>query len=489
MSWNNEGTVWGGSGTTENDSTWGAGDTTADNSTWGNGDTVAADSGWVNGDQDGDNSGGTNGAGPGDVHGDDDRNAGGNRACFNCGEIGHNKADCPNPRVPNGPCRRCGEEGHWSRECPNAPPMQCKECQSTEHLVKDCPNRVCKNCGEPGHTISQCKGARKIDRSDLPEMTTEEAWAEIKRAAKERDVDDVKKAIQIYVKASPEITYAELERAFRDQDIPVWLIAIEKALASTLVNMDLQGNLGKKYTVTYRFQWNPPRPRDRELWPKNVEENLERLADAGEVVYGGLPKCINCGEVGHIAKRCSQDRVEQPNRFEITCFNCSETGHRLRDCPVPRVDKFACKNCGQSGHKAAECTEPRSAENVECRKCGETGHFSRDCPQGGASNACRNCGKDGYMARDCTEERNLALVQCRNCDEFGHMSKDCPKPRDMSRVKCNNCQQMGHYKSRCTNPPVSDEAGHGDDNGVVEDNTFDNANGSADNDGYAADDW
>ncbi|AEO57085.1 hypothetical protein MYCTH_2302856, partial [Thermothelomyces thermophilus ATCC 42464] len=163
-------------------------------------------------------------------------------------------------------------------------------------------------------------------------MTTEETWTEIKRAVKERDIDDIKKAIQIYVKSSPDTTYAELERAFRAQDVPVWLIAIEKTLASTFVNMDLQGNLGKKYTVTYRFQWNPPRPRDRELWPKDVDENLERLADAGEVVYGGLPKCTNCGEVGHIAKRCLQDKVEQPNRFEITCFNCGESGHRLRDC-------------------------------------------------------------------------------------------------------------------------------------------------------------
>ena len=28
--------------------------------------------------------------------------------------------------------------------------MKCKECESTEHLVKECPNRVCKNCGETG---------------------------------------------------------------------------------------------------------------------------------------------------------------------------------------------------------------------------------------------------------------------------------------------------------------------------------------------------
>lgn len=184
----------------------------------------------------------------------------------------------------------------------------------------------------PGHTITQCKNPRKIDRSNLSNMEIEEAWARIKRAVQERDIDDIKEAVQIYVKASPKTTYAELERAFRAQGVALWLIAIEKALAPAFVNMDLQGNLGKKFTVTYRFQWSPSRPRDREVWPKDVDENLERLADAGEVVYGGLPKCSNCDEIGHVAKSCPQDKVEKPNSFEITCFNCGEKGHRVRDC-------------------------------------------------------------------------------------------------------------------------------------------------------------
>ncbi len=184
----------------------------------------------------------------------------------------------------------------------------------------------------PGHTISNCENARKVDRSHVPDMTTEEAWALIRAATRDRDCDDLKEGVQIYVKSSPETTYAELERAFREQEIPAWLIAIEKGLASTFTNMDLQGNLGKKYTVTYRFQWNPPRPRDREIWPKDVEENIERLKDAGEVVYGGLPRCSNCEEIGHISKSCPQEKTEKPDANIIMCFNCGEQGHRVRDC-------------------------------------------------------------------------------------------------------------------------------------------------------------
>jgi hypothetical protein len=164
-------------------------------------------------------------------------------------------------------------------------------------------------------------------------MSQDEAWSKIKAAVADRDIDDVKEAIQTYVKASPNTTYAELEQAFRSQDMKLWLIALEKdGLAATLTNMDLQGNLEKKYTVTYRFQWNPPRPRDREHWPKTEDENIERLSNAGEVVPRGLPKCNNCDELGHLRKNCPQERIEKDVTGVLKCFNCDGEGHRVRDC-------------------------------------------------------------------------------------------------------------------------------------------------------------
>lgn len=186
----------------------------------------------------------------------------------------------------------------------------------------------------PGHTISKCEAPRAIDRSHLPNKSIQEAWDMIVEAAKEKEVTDVKEAIQIYLKASPETTYVQLEEALRAQDVNLWLIAIEKPVMSTMTNMDLQGGLNKTYTVTYRFQWNPPRPRDRDLWPADVAENLERLKDAGEVVARGIPKCGNCGELGHIRKSCPEEGAEK-EQVVIKCFNCDEVGHRIRDCELP----------------------------------------------------------------------------------------------------------------------------------------------------------
>lgn len=171
-------------------------------------------------------------------------------------------------------------------------------------------------------------------------MTAEAAWDLIVNAARERELDDVKDAVQMYVKASPDTTYIQLEEAFRSQEVAVWLIAIEKPyMVPTMTNMDLQGNLDKKYTVTYRFSPKPTRPREREFWPESPEKNLERLADAGEVVDRGLSKCSNCNELGHSAKFCLEEKRETDTVKAVKCYNCDGEGHRVRDCTC-QLDPF-----------------------------------------------------------------------------------------------------------------------------------------------------
>ncbi|KAH6899857.1 hypothetical protein B0T10DRAFT_9331 [Thelonectria olida] len=207
-----------------------------------------------------------------------------------------------------------------------------------------------------------CENARKINRDDIANVAPDVAWEKLKKAVSEKDMDDAKQAVQEYVKAlEGNVTYRELQQALIEQDIGLWLVATEKPLIVLFTNMDLQGNMGKKYTVSYRFSEKPDRPREIEGWPRDRDELLSRLDDAGIVVDKGVPLCLNCKELGHVSKFCTQEKSERTDAVKISCYNCGADGHRVRDCesakcsvmasltsigPEPRVDKFACKNCG-----------------------------------------------------------------------------------------------------------------------------------------------
>ncbi|KAK6602744.1 zinc knuckle [Botrytis cinerea] len=421
--------------------------------------------------------------------GEENGGGGGGRSggCFNCGEEGHSKAECTQPPKARS-CYNCGEEGHTKAECTNPAVAReftgtCRICEQSGHRASGCPSappKLCNNCKEEGHSILECKNPRKIERNDVEDVAAEVAWENLIKQSQEGDFDDMKYEVMKYIKASPDATYVQLENAFRTQNIPIYLIAMEKELTQTYTNMDLQGNLDRKYSVSWRKSSKHSRPKEKESWPGTPEENLERLADAGEPVDRGVPLCSRCNELGHTVKHCTEERVDG-ERVQVQCFNCGEIGHRVRDCPIPREDKFACRNCKKSGHSSKECPEPRSAEGVECKNCNEIGHFSRDCPTGGGGDGglCRNCNQPGHRAKDCTNER---VMICRNCDEEGHTGKECPKPRDYSRVQCQNCKQMGHTKVRCKEP-IAEEDAAGDANG---DDGGDYGGGDAANDVYSA---
>jgi len=103
----------------------------------------------------------------------------------------------------------------------------------------------------------------------------------------------------MYAKACPDVTYVQLEEAFRTQKVAIWLIAIEKELSATYTNMDLQGNLGKKHSISWRWSDKPRAPKEMDIWPATPDENLERLADAGQPIDCKMPKCSNCDALGH----------------------------------------------------------------------------------------------------------------------------------------------------------------------------------------------
>ncbi|KAH9875643.1 hypothetical protein IAQ61_003107 [Plenodomus lingam] len=364
--------------------------------------------------------------------------------CYNCGEVGHNKADCTNPRVERaftGTCNGCGVEGH---------------------TIRDCPSQKCKLCDQPGHRALECKSRRIVNWTGIPELDDVSAWAALIDAANAMDLDTFRTCLRAYARATMDkFSLPDVEKALREDNKGIYLIAKPQELAANLTIVDLVGNPDRDYVLSFQKFAKPRRVKMAEGWPASPEENMVRLSSAGFVEDRGVPLCGNCGELGHVRKHCKQEQPErQSHQPEITCVNCHEIGHRARDCNKERLNPHACRNCKKDGHNSKDCPEPRSAEGVECRKCMQTGHFSKDCPNV-AARTCRNCDSTEHIAKDCDQPKNPDKTQCRNCDLIGHFSRDCPKPRDYSRVKCSNCGDMGHTIKRCKAPIAEDDGDAG----------------------------
>lgn len=228
-------------------------------------------------------------------------------ACFNCGEEGHSKAECTKPRVFTGTCRECNETGHRASDCPRKP----KKCA------------ICKE--ENTHDTIDCENNYSFDMSGVPDLSEKECWAKIKQASNEVDMDDFKEAIQALQKACPKMTYVDLEKQLRAQNNRFYLIGLEKEIGTGYTNVNLQGEINKTYSVSFYKSPDAPRPVMVAKWPKDADEveltanrdstiltfeqNLTRLADAGQPLQRGLPFCRNCSKHGHISKNCDQDIV------------------------------------------------------------------------------------------------------------------------------------------------------------------------------------
>lgn len=103
----------------------------------------------------------------------------------------HNKADCTKPKVFKGTCNNCGVEGHPASACPQRTPDICKNCQGEGQY----PLKTRKDLNlimVSGHVAKDCTENRKFDLTNVPDLLAEDAWAAMKQADNERDIDDLR---------------------------------------------------------------------------------------------------------------------------------------------------------------------------------------------------------------------------------------------------------------------------------------------------------
>ena len=120
------------------------------------------------------------------------------------------------------------------------------------------------------------------------------AWNRLLVADGERDLTEFKEAFIHYCKSAPNVSFPDIQNILREHKMNTWLVAREQVIPDTYTSVNSQGKTDCKYVLSFQFGLTPRRKKTSESWPKTVEENFERLADAGFVMDAHVVKCSNC---------------------------------------------------------------------------------------------------------------------------------------------------------------------------------------------------
>eukprot|EP00644_Phytophthora_capsici_P012446 jgi/Phyca11/529600/estExt2_fgenesh1_pm.C_PHYCAscaffold_460065 len=189
-------------------------------------------------------------------------------------------------------------------------------------------------------------------------------------------------------------------------------------------------------------------------------------------------KCFHCGEVGHMASVCMNDKLQLPCYYcalrghqawecpNLPCSNCRQLGHQEKDCDNRTMDIAPCNVCGRVGHGEDDCDNVGSQAQVTCMVCTEVGHLH--CvpmpPPADRGEYCAHCAEKHPLSR-CRTYREPAVTNfatrtasgrtvqtCFVCNEAGHIAAECPmRSNGYNRGggNCFKCGKSGHFAADC----------------------------------------
>ncbi|CAH0476108.1 unnamed protein product [Peronospora belbahrii] len=199
-------------------------------------------------------------------------------------------------------------------------------------------------------------------------------------------------------------------------------------------------------------------------------------------------KCFHCGEVGHMANVCTNDKLQPPCYYcalrghqswvcpNLPCANCLQLGHQEQDCDNRTIKIESCGICGRAGHLDEDCNNIGSQELLTCMVCTKVGHLH--CvpvpPPADRFVYCPNCAKNHTIER-CHTYREPAATNfasrtasgrsvqtCFVCSEAGHVAAECPV-RSNGYVRggnsCFNCGKAGHFAADCRSSASNTRSG------------------------------
>ncbi|KAG6954225.1 hypothetical protein JG687_00011917 [Phytophthora cactorum] len=222
---------------------------------------------------------------------------------------------------------------------------------------------------------------------------------------------------------------------------------------------------------------NETEAKDKKSKKKKKEDGRKRKENR-YFVTDLATKCFHCGEVGHMANVCMNDKLQSPCYYcalrghqawecpNLPCANCLQLGHQERDCNNRTLNIDPCGICGRPGHIEEDCDNVGSQAEVMCMVCTEVGHLH--CapipPPADRSVYCPNCSKD-HTLDECQSYREPAATNfatrtasgrtvqtCFVCNEAGHIAAECPvRSNGYGRGggNCFKCGKPGHFAADC----------------------------------------